>query len=205
MQIIGAGLGRTGTYSLKMALTQLGFGPCYHMEAVLMDRSRHVPLWNEALGGEPDWTAVYDGYASAVDWPTAAFYRELNKAYPQAKFILTTRSPESWAQSYGATIHKLLQGRDQAPPDMRDWLMMAEAVIAANGFPPDATHDDLVDGFATHIDAVKSEIPADRLLVFEVKQGWAPLCAFLGKPVPDEPFPRTNDREEFWDKVTGAA
>jgi sulfotransferase family protein len=160
-----------------------------------------VPLWSAAVDGRPDWRAIYDGFASAVDWPTAAFFRELVKAYPTAKFVLTVRSPESWADSFGETIYMALAGRDQAPEDKKAWLDMAAKVIAATGFPAGLDRDGLMRAFNTHNAAVKATIPADRLLVFEVKDGWAPLCAFLGKPVPHEPFPRTNNREEFWQLV----
>ena len=136
-------------------------------------------------------------------WPTACFFRELAKAYPDAKFILTERDPERWADSFGATIYKLLAGKDQAPPEMRDWLEMASGVIAKSGFPLGLEHDDLKKGFMAHNEAVKAAVPADRLLVFEVKDGWGPLCDFLGVPAPDTDFPRTNDRGEFWDRVNG--
>ena len=202
MHVIGAGVGRTGTYSLKLAINQLGLGPCHHMEAVLQNIATQVPLWNAAAAGMADWRAIYAGFGSAVDWPTAKFFRELAEAYPAAKFVLTVRSPESWADSFGSTIYKLLAGKDQAPPDKRAWLEMAEKLIADTGFPPNLDRDGLMKGFIAHNDAVKAAIPASRLLVYEVKQGWAPLCAFLGKPAPADPFPRTNDREEFWNLVS---
>lgn len=154
-----------------------------------------------AASGEPDWDAIYDGYGSAVDWPTAAFFRELSVAYPQAKFVLTHRSPESWAASFSETIYKLLAGRDQAPQDMRPWLDMGANVIGRSGFPAGLDVAGLMAGFTAHNEAVQEVIPADRLLVYQVKEGWGPLCDFLGVPVPDEPFPRTNDRSEFWDLV----
>jgi hypothetical protein len=203
MHVIGAGVGRTGTYSLKLAINRLGFGPCHHMEEVLLDMPLHVPMWNAALEGRADWKSIYDGYASAVDWPTARFYRELNKAYPTARFILTTRSPESWADSFGGTIYELIGRIDEAPPEQRNWLEMVIEIIEQTGFPLGLDRDELMRRFTAHCEAVQAEIPADRLLVFEVRQGWGPLCEFLGSPEPDEPFPRTNHREEFWDRVTG--
>jgi hypothetical protein len=203
MNVIGVGVGRTGTYSLKLAINQLGLGPCYHMETVLHNMPVQVPLWSAALQGTPDWNAIYDGFRSAVDWPTAGFFRELVKSYPSAKFVLTVRNAETWADSFGATIYKLLAGRDQGPPEMKSWLDMADAVIAKTGFPAGLDRASLVAGFLAHNEAVKATIPADQLLVFEVKEGWNPLCDFLDVPAPDEPFPRTNDRGEFWDRVTG--
>lgn len=203
MQVIGVGVGRTGTYSLKLAINQLGFGPCHHMEEVLHNMPVQVPLWSAAAAGEPDWMRIYDGYESAVDWPTACFFRELVREFPSAKFVLTQRDPGKWADSFGATIYRLLAGRDQAPDEMRAWLDMASNVIAKTGFPAGLDREELTQAFIAHNDAVKETIPVNQLLVFEVKDGWEPLCTFLDVPVPAEEFPRTNHREEFWDRVTG--
>jgi Sulfotransferase domain len=203
MNVIGAGIGRTGTYSLKLAINQLGLGPCHHMEEVLHNMPVQVPLWSAALGGRPDWQAIYSGYNSTVDWPTACFFRELHKAYPDAKFVLTVRGPESWADSFGETIYKLLAGKEQAPAEMKEWLAMAARVVAKTGFPDGLDRDGLIKAFVAHNEAVKSAIPADQLLVFQVQDGWEPLCEFVGKPVPPGPFPRTNDLAEFWDRVAG--
>ena len=189
--------------SLKLALEQLGFGPCYHMEAVFNDLEKRVPQWNAVLAGQPDWEAIFDGFQSGVDWPIAGFYKELYAAYPDAKFILTTRSPQSWAASYGDTIAKLIEDRDNAPAPMKPWLEMAHGVIARSGFPDGLSEAELMAGFEAHNEAVRQTIPADQLLVFEVKQGWGPLCDFLGVEAPEGAFPRTNDRAEFWDLVTG--
>ncbi|HZL94905.1 MAG TPA: sulfotransferase [Vicinamibacterales bacterium] len=203
IHVIGAGVGRTGTHSLKLAINQLGLGPCHHMEEVLHQMPVQVPLWSAALGGHPDWEAIYRGYESAVDWPTAGFFRELIRAYPSAKFVLTHRSPDKWADSFGATIQKLVAEKDQAPPEMKAWLEMAGEVIAKTGFPADLDRGGLIKAFVAHNEAVKSTILAKQLLVYEVKDGWAPLCEFLAVPVPAGPFPRTNAREEFWDRVSG--
>jgi len=205
MHVIGTGVGRTGTYSLKLAINQLGFGPCFHMEEVLRNMPAQVPLWTSALQGSPNWPAIFDGFGSTVDWPTAAFYRELLGEYPSARFVLTLRSPESWVASFGSTIYKLIAGRDESPPEMRGWLEMVHSVIAGSGFTDDLTDDDLMKAFVAQNESVKAAIPASQLLVFEVKDGWEPLCRFLGVEVPDEPFPRTNDRTEFWDLVSGNA
>ena len=203
MHVIGAGVGRTGTYSLKLAINRLDLGPCHHMEEVLHDLPGQVPLWSAALHGQADWQAIYAGYRSAVDWPTAGFFRQLAQAFPSARFVLTHRDPERWADSFEATIYKLLAGRDRAPAAMQAWMDMAEGVVAMTGFPAGLDRAGLIAAFVAHKEAVEAAIPADRLLVYEVKEGWAPLCAFLGLPVPDEPFPRTNDRAEFWDRVAG--
>ena len=205
MDVIGVGVGRTGTYSLRLAINRLGLGPCHHMEDVLENMPAQVPLWSAAVDGSPDWGAIYSGYPSAVDWPTACFYRELVKEFPSAKFVLTQRSPENWADSFGSTIFKLLSERDQAPPEMHAWLDMALSVVNKTGFPAGLDRDGLISAFVAHNEAVIEMIPASQLLVFSVKEGWEPLCTFLDVPVPDESFPRSNNRAEFWDLVNADA
>jgi hypothetical protein len=204
LEVIGAGLGRTGTLSLKLALEQLGLGPCHHMEEVLKNLARQVTLWTAALQGQPDWTATFEGYASAVDWPTAAFWRELAATYPKSKIILTTRSPESWFESYSGTIHKFLSTTREVPEHLKPWFAMATALTARHGIGLDTSRRRMIEAFETHVEIVRKSIPADRLLVFEVKEGWGPLCAFLDKPVPIGAFPRSNDKTEFWELVERA-
>jgi Sulfotransferase domain len=201
LQVIGAGVGRTGTASLWLALGQLGLGPCHHMAEVFQNLPVQVPLWLAALDRHADWGAIYEGYESAVDWPTAGFFRELNAVYPSAKIILTVRSPESWAESFSETIYKVLSESGKVPPAMKPWFDMVSGVIRKTGFPLGLNFAGLVNVFNAHTDAVKAAIPSDRLLIYEVKDGWGPLCTFLGKPVPAEPFPRTNSRADFWERV----
>jgi len=203
LRVIGAGVGRTGTYSLKLALNQLQFGPCHHMEEVLFNLPAQLPLWQAAADGRPDWRAIFEGYESAVDWPTAAFYRELHAVYPSARFVLTVRDPKRWVESFSQTIYKLLAESGQLPDEMRNWLKMGKAVIAKSGFPDGLDLAQLEKAFVAHNDAVRAAIPARQLLVYQVRDGWAPLCEFLGAAVPSEPFPRTNDRGEFWDRISG--
>jgi hypothetical protein len=204
LRVIGAGVGRTGTNSLRLALNQLGLGPCYHMHELVLNAPVNVPLWLAALDGHADWETIYKGYASAVDWPTAGFFRELSAAYPAAKFVLTVRGAESWAESFSETIYKLQAGGDQAPVEFKPWFDMANGVVFKTGFPFGLDVAGLANAFNAHTDAVKAAIPADRLLIYEVKDGWGPLCAFLGVPRPAEVFPRTNSRGEFWDAVAAA-
>lgn len=201
LKIIGAGVGRTGTYSLKLAIEQLGLGRCHHMEEVLYNQPVQVPLWAAAAQGHPDWAAIFKGYDNAVDWPTAGFVRQLSAAYPSAKFILTERNPESWVESFSDTIYKALAGG--VPPPMQAWFDMACKVITNTGFPPGLDIAGLRRAFDDHNEMVKASIPANRLLVYQVKEGWGPLCRFLAVPEPMEPFPRTNNREEFWDRLAG--
>jgi Sulfotransferase domain len=203
MHVIGAGVGRTGTRSLKLAISQLGLGPCHHMEDVISNMPRQVPLWAAAVKGRPDWATIYKGYESACDWPTARFFRELHAVYPSAKFVLTQRSPESWVESFSETIYKALAGRAHAPPEMHAWLEMVVDLVAQTGFPGGLDVVALTTAYIAHNEAVKAAIPANKLLVYQVKEGWSPLCAFLDMPAPPEPFPRTNNREEFWARVSG--
>jgi hypothetical protein len=173
------------------------------MEEVLHNPSTQVPLWSAALQAHADWSAIYKGYGSAVDWPTARFFRELSTAYPSARFILTTRSPESWASSFSETIYKFIAEPDRIPAELQPWTEMCIDVIAQSGFPSGLDTASLMKGFVAHNEAVKAAIPADRLLVFQVQEGWGPLCDFLGVRAPSDPFPRTNDRAEFWEIVSG--
>ncbi len=205
LKVIGVGVGRTGTYSLKLALNQLGFGPTHHMEEIIIHMPKQLPLWQAAANGRPDWPAIFEGYPCAVDWPTAGFYQELYLANPSAQFILTHRDPDSWAESFSSTIYKLISGPGQVPEPMRPWIEMATAVIAKTGFPLGLDNAALATAFNKHTAAVKAVIPPSQLLLFQVKEGWEPLCAHLGAAVPNEPFPRTNDRDEFWQKVAPAA
>ncbi|HSM41764.1 MAG TPA: sulfotransferase, partial [Afifellaceae bacterium] len=159
LKVIGAGVGRTGTYSLKLAINQLGLGPCHHMEEVLHNMAVQVPLWAAAAEGRPDWATIYEGYESAVDWPTARFFRELSIVYPDARFVLTHRDPRNWAESFSHTIYSLLAMGDQAPEEQRPWLAMVNEVVAQTGFPPGLDVADLENAFIAHADAVKAAIP----------------------------------------------
>jgi hypothetical protein len=193
MKIIGAGLGRTGTLSLKLALEQLGFGPCYHM-AELMMHPEAAPLWIDAADGKPDWEAIFRGYASSVDYPGATFWRPLAAFYPEAKVLLSVRDPENWFESTQATIFSAeSQERLSAGPLAT---FMKKTTVGAFG---DRIHDKdfMIAEFNRHNAEVQRSVPADRLLVYEVGQGWEPLCGFLNVPVPSTPFPRRNSREEM--------
>jgi hypothetical protein len=203
LKVISAGFGRTGTMSLKLALEQIGFGPCHHMIEVIHNGEGQVPLWNDALAGKPDYAAIYDGYSSAVDWPTAAFWQELADVYPDAKIVLSSRSAESWYASISETILATVWAPETWPPQAVDWFRMVSKVLERS-FGDAKTKDELIAVFHAHEAAVKAAIPAERLLVHSAKDGWAPLCAFLGVPVPAEPYPRTNSKEEFFQHMKDA-
>jgi hypothetical protein len=197
--IIGTGLGRTGTKSLHAALNKLGFGPTHHMFEVFNQQER-IPLWIEAGKGRPDWEAIFEGYRSAVDYPTAAFWRELADYYPDAKVIHTVRDPDQWFESTQTTIFR---PDGFAATAMQSGGVMADFFKAVIRDFPGRLNDRafLTDYFRRHTEDVKATIPAERLLVYEVREGWAPLCGFLGVPVPDEPFPAQNDRAEFLARI----
>lgn len=203
LSVFSAGFGRTGTMSLKLALEQLGQGRCHHMIEVIENGAVQVPLWNDALAGNPDFGAIYDGYNSAVDWPSAAFWKELAAAYPDAKIILSTRSAESWYDSISQTILATVWAPEKWPAQAVDWFRMVTKVLERS-FGEAKDRDSLIAVFNAHEAAVKAAIPSERLLVHSAKDGWEPLCAFLGVPVPEGPYPRTNSKEEFFDHMKKA-
>ncbi|UFP93696.1 sulfotransferase family protein [Gloeobacter morelensis] len=198
MEIIGAGFGRTGTLSLKIALEMLGFGPCYHMVEVLDGQKNpgHLQMWEDASLGKPvDWKVLYQNFRSSVDWPTCAFYRELIQIFPAAKVLLSVRDPYKWYQSAFETIYS--SGKPPIP-EQAQFSRMVDRIIWEGTFGgrfEDREH--AVAVFNRHIEAVKAAVPVERLLVFEVKEGWEPLCRFLGVAVPEAPFPHANDTAEF--------
>ena len=199
LDIIGAGFGRTGTFSLKSALEQLGFGPCYHMVEVVREPER-AQHWIDAADGRPtDWNKVFAGYRATVDWPGCDYWRELVELFPNAKVILSTRDPESWYRSTQNTIfNQSNKDRFEAIPHM---LRMMHAIANRNFGGSLSDHDRLIAAFNAHNAAVQAAIPASRLLVYRAEQGWGPLCAFLGVPVPDQPYPVANTTEEFQARV----
>jgi hypothetical protein len=205
LEVIGAGLGRTGTLTLKTALESLGFGPCHHMTEVFA-HPEQVPFWNRAADGEPvDWEEVYAGYRATVDWPGCHFYAELADRYPNAKVILSRRDPERWYESISETILKsmTMMGLGEAVPADHPF-RFGGVIIPQKTFNFDFSRNNAIAAYERHNREVQARVPAERLLVFEPAQGWEPLCAFLGVAVPDAPFPRTNSREEFWEHLKAA-
>jgi hypothetical protein len=192
LKVIGSGYGRTGTMSLKLALEQLGFGPTYHMVEVF--KNPQAPgWWVDAADGKPDWAKIFAGYSSTVDWPNATFYAELAQAYPDAKVIHTERDPEAWFKSTQATIFSDAISGDPASP----FAAMSEKVVRRLFDGRMHDHDHVIEVYNRHNAQVRATIPAERLLVYELAQGWDPLCAFLGVPIPQSPMPKVNSTEEF--------
>ena len=185
LSVIGAGFGRTGTMSLKAALDQLGFGPCCHGS-----EERHFAqgsdFWRRVFNGEPvDWDQYFEGYRSTVDSPSCKFYLDIARHYASAKVILTVREPDAWFESYGDTLLPLSTNRDGQR--LFTFLFGCEW----------DDRDGIIAAYESHNTQVQRSIPADRLLVYDVKQSWNPLCEFLDVPVPDKPFPHSNTRAEF--------
>ena len=198
--IVGAGFGRTGTKSLQEAVEILGFGPCHHMYKV-RSSARQLALWQAiAAGSPPDWDEVFDGYCSQVDWPGSAYWREIAHNFPQAKVILTVRDPEAWYESMLQTIVPSATVGTEVDPDPagRAGSEIIRNVVLKGIFDDrilDRTY--ALDRFSRHIQEVIDTIAADRLLVFDVRDGWETLCKFLGCNIPDQPFPSGNSIADF--------
>jgi hypothetical protein len=196
LKVVGAGFGRTGTLSLKTALEKLDCGPCYHMMEVF-PRPEHVAMWHRLAFGQPmDWDELFRGFRATVDWPSTRWWREIAAHYPAAKVLLSVRDPEAWYKSVIDTIYQpmKLPAPDGAPEIVRLQSKMVRKAILSETFDnrfEDKAH--AIEVFERHNQEVRDTIDPARLLVFDVREGWAPLCRFLEVPIPDEPFPRLND------------
>jgi Sulfotransferase domain len=205
LMVIGPAFGRTGTASLKLALEHLGFGPCHHMEEVF-GHPEQVPFWQDAAAGRPaDWETVFAGYRSQVDWPGAHWWRDLAAAFPAARVVLSVRPEEAWYASFSATIGVVMRDHETLPMPPPVAAMVSAMVTVMTetfgGLAPDKAT--ALASYRRRIADVRAGIAPERLLVFDVAEGWAPLCGFLGVPVPDRPFPRVNTTAEFWEVLRG--
>ena len=205
MKVIGAGFGRTGTMSLKAALEQLGCGPCFHMIDLIRD-PEPLPYWAAAANGERvDWTEALDGWESSVDWPGCTFWEEMAETWPDAPVLLSVRDPEAWYRSCLNSIHAAkemalageLEGGDEEGPSPEVVGMINNLIWNGTFKGRFLEKDYALEVFHRHNEYVKAKVPANRLLVYEIKQGWEPLCEFLGVDVPDTPMPHLNDTESF--------
>ncbi|HWD11436.1 MAG TPA: sulfotransferase [Solirubrobacteraceae bacterium] len=217
MRVIGAGLPRTGTLTQKLALEQLGLGPCYHWVNVIADLDQ-VELWDRAMDGQAPWEQLFAGHNCTVDWPGGYFYEELMDAYPDAKVLLSVRDPEAWERSFRETIWTMSHGRSLMPllaharaevdPRFRRYLELVDRMFWGPQGTFAAGHAEparLIEQMLAHHERVKRSVAPERLLVWEVGEGWEPLCEFLDVPVPAEPLPHANDRGEFVERVIGGA
>jgi hypothetical protein len=179
---------------MKFALEHIGLGPCYHMSEVFAGARRNIPLWVDVVHGKPDWDAIFDGFQSTTDYPACTYWRELAEYFPDAKVVLTVRDPDSWFDSVSQTIFsEQMQGSLAGSPAEA---MMRGAVLDVFG---DRVNDRsfMTDWFVRRNQSVIDALPPERLLVYSPKEGWEPLCAFLGVSAPDGPFPRVNSRDEL--------
>ena len=199
VKVVGAGLGRTGTHSLKIALEQLLGGPCYHMFEVMAHPDDIADWQLAAEGGTPDWQRLFANYVALVDWPAAAFWRELADEYPDAKVLLSTRPADAWWKSANDTIWEISRrgAPPGAPPFVEAQMRMITTLLSARFTPDWAQEGPSKAAYERHNAEVRGAIPADRLIDWQPGDGWGPICAGLGLPEPAEPFPHVNTTEEF--------
>jgi hypothetical protein len=197
-------------------LEVLGFGPGYTLSEVFA-HPEHVGFWEAARSGEVDWEGFLSGYEVAVDWPACSFYAELTEAFPEAPVILTVRDPASWYESTRSTIHELRRLTTGPLPVRAAFALAGPFAPGPTGTVRLAEHlvwedtfqgrfrdrDYAMEVFERHNEAVRRQVPPERLLVFDVREGWAPLCDFLGVEVPDEPFPRLNEARDMRRRLLG--
>jgi hypothetical protein len=191
IKVIGPGFGRTGTASMREALNILGFGPCHHMAEVMANEDQKRRWRALAQGAAPDWGQLFEGYSSCVDWPSAHYWRELVAFYPQARVILTYRSPETWWASFEQTI--LVGVNQSTDPESLGLALIAKQVFG--GRPSDRAH--AISLYEANVRAVMETVPPERLLVHQPSDGWEPLCAHLGAPMPTQPYPSRNSSSDF--------
>lgn len=192
LEIIGAGMGRTGTASLKVALESLGIGHCYHMTEVLK-RPEYTRDWINAAKGNADWDKIFNGYAATVDNPGCNFWKELTDYYPEAKVILTVRDADQWFNSTNETIHSVEFASFIKNSPFGEMVQKTVFDMMEDRMQD---RDYMVDFFKNRTKEISDHIAPKRLLVYQVSEGWEPLCTFLNIPVPDAEFPRINSRDE---------
>ena len=197
LRVVGAGLGRTGTHSQKLALEQLLGGPCYHMIEVF-GRPDDISVWHRAIDGDlPDWEAFFSGYRAAVDWPACAFWRELSDTFPDALVLLSTRDVDSWWTSASSTIFEVLAGEQSVEEIRGGQQSMATDLFSKRFSPLWQDEHEAKAAFVAHNEAVRAAIPKERLVEWQPGDGWDPICNALGLPSPDEPYPHVNTTADF--------
>lgn len=195
LRVVGAGFPRTGTKSLKEALELVLGGPCYHMVEVF-DHLEHVPVWREALRGQPpDWNGFLSGYVAAVDWPASAFWRDLAAANPDALIVLSVRDDaEEWWQSADRTIFTVTRRTEY---EHQEWLDFVHELLESHIGRPWDDRSAAIAAYERHNADVRASVPPDRLLEWNASDGWKPICEALGIAPPDESFPHVNSTEEW--------
>lgn len=202
LEVIGAGLGRTGTHSLGLALVKLGFGPCYNIFEVDKNPG-HQELWKSALGGERiDWDDLFSAYKSTVEWPGVTFFDQIFQHYPHARVILTMRDAESWYESVRDTLFEAMAlSAQHSDPSIRKGGGLSHHLMERAFAGRYGEKEHVIEVYRKHIEYVVEVVPGERLLQFDVRDGWRPLCAYLEKAVPAEPFPKVNERSNFVDSA----
>lgn len=191
LKVIGAGFGRTGTDSMREALGILGLGPCHHMFEVNAQEEQKR-MWRAHVRGVPiGWDRLFAGYSSCVDWPSAYYWKELAEFFPEAKVVLTYRSAQSWWESFEKTLLPVLEA--STDPDSLGIALVRDKVFG--GRAHDRAHAMAV--YDANVEIVKATIAPQRLLVHAAEDGWEPLCAFLGRPVPAQSYPGRNTTQDF--------
>jgi hypothetical protein len=193
LQVIGTGFGRTGTDSMREALEILGFGPCHHMRNLIADEN-HKQRWRDFVAGQDvSWDVILTGCKSCVDWPSAHFWPELIENHPDAKVLLTWRTADSWWKSFSNTILPIIEKTAQDPNQPPGSQLVSQTVFGGKPL----TREHCIATYEANVANVKATVPTHRLLVYKIGDGWEPLCAHLGVPVPNQPFPRSNSTAEF--------
>jgi Sulfotransferase domain len=171
------------------------------MIVLMTDPKNDATVFERAYEGEDvDWDVAYKGFDAAVDCPTFGFYKVLMKKYPDAKIVHTTRDPETWYESAKNTIYHFEQN---VPTDVPEHVRVASQMVRKNVWAGDfqgkfADKEAMIRLFNEHEEDVRRSVPADRLLIFETGvDGWEKLCPFLGKDIPDKPWPHINTTKEF--------
>ena len=177
---------------MKIALERLLGAPCYHMVEVIA-HPEHVPIWHAAARGQmPDWHELLAGYAAAVDWPAASFWPELSEAFPDAVVLLSVRDAQSWWESANETIFTAIPRSSRT-----EWRHMIAELFARRFTAAIKDQAAAIAAFDRHYARVRERVPPHRLVEWKPADGWAPLCAALDLPVPDEAFPHRNTTAEF--------
>jgi len=211
IKIIGAGFPRTGTTTLKRSLETLGHNRVYHMKELLVnpDRLQYWKTLDET--GTTDWDSLYDGYDATVDFPAYPWYKEHMLQYPDAKVVLTVRDFEDWYKSVYSTVY---QAGPQTPIEKIKMIgklltnsRVRNVVSCIKLFKKKFFAQEMSGKFLDkehakgvwdgHLAAVKAHVPEDKLLIYDVREGWAPICKFLGVEEPSEPLPHLNKKENF--------
>lgn len=205
MMVINAGLGRTGTHSLKTAFETLEYSPCYSAER-MWESPGHAEIWAEACDGQPvDWTALLATYKSGVDWPVCSFWREIIGHFPSVKVLLSTREPDAWYSSFQATVYAALttplKTADSTSTEVIPVFQRLPSIgarVISHRFTDDlGSRESMIAAYHKHNEDVRAAVPSERLLEWSVGQGWGPLCEFLDIPKPVHPFPNVNDRKSY--------